>query len=197
MNSGKSRFIYILLIFLIFFVFEDCYARTLANSELKSRKTEIIKKIQPVVYIGFAVGHETFVSATFPKFGVLGYLPLGNDSRSYDDKRNLSKFAIYGGADLSIFALFQPAIGVTGYSGVKMRFFTIDNSLAFLNGFPDGKIVNDKHQFTYNPKIGIKLGSVWLKVGPSFIIEDRWIELNKWMKVGSHFYNIDLNIILK
>ncbi len=197
MNSGKSISIYILFIVLTFFVLGDCYSKTLRSSELQPGKEQIIKKIHPVIYLGFAAGHETFISASFPKFGLIGYLSLVKETRSYDNRRNLSKFAIYGGADLSFFALFQPIIGVTAYTGIKMQFFTIDNSLAFLNGFPDGKIVNDKHQFTYNPKFGLLFGRIWFKVGPSFIIKNRWIELNDWMKFGSHFFNLDLNIILK
>ncbi|MSQ79850.1 MAG: hypothetical protein EXR21_09300 [Flavobacteriaceae bacterium] len=152
-------------------------------------------RVKPVFYVGVAVGKETFVSILMPKFGVLGYKDIGRIG--YIKSGDMSKYAFYGAADITLFGLFQPVLTITGYVGFKIGSITIDNSLAFLNVFPDGKWLKDKHQFTYNPKIGLKVGSIWVKVGPSFMLEPKYGLLDDWMKLGNNYYNFDLNFILE
>ena len=58
-------------------------------------------------------------------------------------------------------------------------------------GGPDGQTFG---QTLYNPKIGLYVGRVWLRAGPSFLLsEERWSD--NQLKWGNYNMNISLSVV--
>ncbi|MBK7129902.1 MAG: hypothetical protein IPM74_04640 [Crocinitomicaceae bacterium] len=159
--------------------------------------SRIKQSIKPHLYMGLALGRETFISMFLPKIGVMGTVSFGKQKKNSSFGVDFPKYGMYGAADLTIFGLFQVALSMTTWVGFKIGPLTIDNSIAFVRGFPDGKKVNDDFYLrTINPKIGLKIGIVWLKFGPSYTISGKWDQLDNWFKIKNNFFNFDLNFVM-
>jgi len=197
----KNTFLYILIKFLIvlfLLTYKSSNATYINNCIIDT--TISFKRIHnPTMYIGLAAGKETFISGFFPKLGILQSINIGkrefNPVYEYNSEKNnnyfkykdMPKYSFYGGADITFFGFFSAVLTFSGYTGFKIGIFTIDNSIAYLTTFP-------KYQLTYNSKIGIKLGPIWVKSGPSFILKNTYAISDSWMKFNNNYYNFDLNI---
>ena len=141
-------------------------------------------------YYGFEVGHETFISGVLPKIGLIRYMNLRNDSL-YNQKR--STITAYAGADITLGVLYAAWFASNAYAGVKLGHLTLDNSIAYFAGLhSEGKHID---YGTYNPKLGVKIGKIWFKSGPSFKIgKSFYLDNSTYFKIGYFNYNFELQI---
>ncbi len=100
--------------------------------------------------------------------------------------------AAYTSIDLNCMGLFAVWGGVGINGGIALGHFTLDNSLSRWGILgPDGQ---DFGQTLYNPKIGVHIGRVWIKAGPSILLsEERWKE--DQLKLGEMNMNISISYI--
>ncbi|MFY0644892.1 MAG: hypothetical protein JXR19_10535 [Bacteroidia bacterium] len=100
--------------------------------------------------------------------------------------------ALYTGLDINFFGHFAFWAGAGINVGIALGPLTIDNSLSTWGIIgPDRKSFSQK---LYNPKIGIHIGRVWLKAGPSFLLSDeRWSE--DQLKLGKYNMNISVSVL--
>lgn len=99
---------------------------------------------------------------------------------------------MYFGLEGSFFALFGVWRGIGANAGFNFQRITIDNSLTWfrVSGSDGGNTI-----ITNNPKLGLKLGKVWIKAGPSFQINSN-DALENWMKIGQLNYNLEVTFLL-
>jgi len=157
----------------------------LFHLEAKSTPWKIVQR-QPSRFengmmfsVGLSAGQETFIG--FPKFGAYKQFPI-HYARCKGPQLGFRHPAIYAGVDGSLFVFFAGAFSVGPTIGYGHGPFSIDNSLTFtLITQPES--VNEKN-WSYNPKIGINIGPVWLKAGPSFSLyaESDW---DGWVQTGN------------
>lgn len=98
----------------------------------------------------------------------------------------------YGGGEVSFFYFFLGELSVSANAGIAFGSFTIDNNItsAMIFGFAhEGSFARYYH--TCNPKIGIIIGPMWLKAGPSFLLsgEPAFPEM---MKINGRSFNFEL-----
>jgi hypothetical protein len=134
-------------------------------------------------YIGIAAGQETFISGVMPKVGLL--------VQNFHTKNK--KFSTYYGADITLGVFFQFWLSVTAQTGIRYNYISLDNSIGYLGLFPQK--LSSKHQFTCNPKLGTKIGPVWLKAGPSILLSHRRA-LNNFLKIGEYYYNFEILFLI-
>lgn len=148
-------------------------------------------KTQFVGTMGLGVGQENLVS--LPKLSGFASFKLGN--RSISNHGNFQKNSFYLGAEASIVVFFAGAVSISGTTGLKTGPLSFDCSLTRLwLANPDGDVV--ARQTTLNPKIGIMMGPVWLKAGPSFLLTDYDIfgeSFGNFMHIGNIACNLELN----
>lgn len=151
-------------------------------------------KMQLVGTVGLGVGQENLVS--MPKLSGFASFKLGN--RSISNHGNFQKNAFYLGSEASVLIFFAGAVSVSGTAGIKVGSLSFDGSLTRLwLANPDGNVV--ARQTTLNPKMGVMIGPVWLKAGPSFLLTDNsvWRELfGNFMHIDHIACNLELNYIL-
>lgn len=128
---------------------------------------------------GVSAGQETFIGA---KLGVYREFSLVRDRR---DDRNFRKFSLYAGPEASLFVFFAGVFSFSATGGVALGPFTLDNAVTYTTFVsPNGHAGQDYGSL--NPKIGLQLGPVWLKAGPSYLISGstiwgdyRFLEINE------------------
>ncbi len=139
-----------------------------------------------VLCVGVSAGQETFIG--LPKIALYKHIPL-------TQKWNKNKFgykplSIYFGPEASIFGFYALILSVSGSAGISLGPVTIDNSLTYSAMFePSG----ERYDYpSYNPKVGLRIGPVWLKAG-------RFVEFNpirkgvdEWLKYEGIKYNFEL-----
>ncbi len=146
----------------------------------------------PIVYGGLAIGQETFIAT--PRAGILGEFAIIRRNRNAK-MWNFHRFSIYGGAEGSIFGLFVFGGSAAAVGGIKMSVFTLD-----INASVSGFALNDAKfgYSTYNPKLGLVLGPVWLKVGPSFQFNgNREPVWEDFVTQKGQAYNVEILVSLK
>lgn len=135
---------------------------------------------------GVSAGQETFIGA--PKLGAYKEFAISK-GRSGTPKFGFSKASVYVGAETSLFVFFAGVISISANAGFNLAFVTIDNSITrTLVSSPD----NVKYSYTtYNPKLGIHIGPIWLKSGPSFALKQSE-QMDGWLKLNGIHYNFEL-----
>ena len=141
-------------------------------------------------YGGIGVGQEYF-------FGVKGSVikPFAFQKRARKPKYGLYPLGAYAGLEANGFSLFAAWGGVGVNGGFTVSNFTMDCSL--MNWYavgPDGQKVPS--QQSLNPKLGLRMGPVWLKAGPSFLLSQDSFAPEQ-LKIGRLNYNFELNILPK
>jgi len=135
---------------------------------------------------GIVAGQESI-------FGVKGYFikPYSFTKSAKKSAFGFYKVGAYTGLEYGGFMFFAiwGEIGVN--TGVSLGPFTLDNSINSLFVLVEGPT---RYQTTYNPKLGIHLGPVWLKAGPSFLISKESVLFEDWIKIGK--YNMNFEIIV-
>lgn len=147
--------------------------------------------VQMVGMAGIGVGQENLVG--LPKLSGFASFKLGRQSNSKFG--NFQKSAFYIGSEASIVVLFAGAASISGTAGFKTGRFTTDCSLSRLwLANSDGDVV--ARQTTLNPKIGVMIGPVWIKTGPSFLLtnENVFRDLfGNFMHITNIPFNLELN----
>lgn len=136
--------------------------------------------------VGLSVGRETFIGA--PRFGLYKPIKLSSADKHF---RYANKHTpiVYAGVEGSVFVFFGGVFSIAPSIGFGFGHFTVDNNLAFtIVTSPDNVRQN---YLTYNPKVGVALGPIWLKCGPGILVngEDHW---GAWMKVGRARMNVEI-----
>jgi hypothetical protein len=144
----------------------------------------IVKKLHFAV--GIAAGQETFFGA--PKFGFYALFPAFQ-KEAKSPKYGFKSGSFYAGVEGSLFVVFIGIFSVSGTCGLVMNRFTLDHALTCtLVSDPSS---NNTTYATSNPKLGVQLGPVWLKAGPSFLLRGP-ADWGDWMLVGNVRLNVDL-----
>lgn len=151
-----------------------------------------------VFTLGAQVGQENF-------FGLKGsilfpyYFSKESSKNKYSRKWSsksgkFEKPCLYAGLDLSAMGLFAVWFSAGINAGISLKYFTLDNNIAFFG------IAGPENQFgnhtTYNPKIGVLIGPVWIKAGPSFLINPSQAEVNPIHWKGQAL-NVEFTIVLR
>ena len=138
--------------------------------------------------LGIGVGQEYF-------FGVKGSLvkpfPFGRTLKK--PKFGFYPKCFYVSIGASAFGLFAVWGGVGLNAGVSLGIFTLDNSVVAW-----GIVGPDSQTFgstTYNPKIGLHLGPIWFKAGPSFRLSKELTDPNL-LRPGRYNLNFELSYII-
>lgn len=142
-------------------------------------------------YFGFGVGQESYIS--MPKLGFVRQFPIVfNKGNSEIEIAN--RYSFYVAADVSMLAIVGFVVTPSVYAGVKAGPITFDLSLANSTYvyYQDKRTVQ---QLTYNPKLGLKLGNVWLKVGTSMLLKNEFVN-KEFFKWGKHYVNLNLNFLI-
>lgn len=138
------------------------------------------------MYTGVAVGPETGISAFLPKIGYYNFKESGN-------------FETYFGAEASFWVIQWPMLSADILYGIKKNLFTFDTSLGVL-WLPKATYVKTtphRTHITLNPKIGIRLGKVWIKAGPGVFLYKNYIReesapILNLVRIGSVHYNFEI-----
>jgi len=137
--------------------------------------------------IGVSAGHETVISA--PRLGAIFAIPFEGQTGYARNKASLGRFSFYTGVEASIFVFFAGTFGISGNAGLKIGPFTIDNS--FTHTIVAGPSGESHNYSSLNPKVGLKLGPIWIKAGPCYRLRGNF-ELDKWVQIGSIPFNFDI-----
>lgn len=132
---------------------------------------------------GITAGQEYFIS--FPKLSCLREFPLTRNRPKY----GFSNFSFYAGVEGSMFVMYAGVFGISANVGVAIGPFTVDNSITrtAIVG-PSGE--RPGNYTTYNPKLGLNIGPIWLKAGPSILMDGNGIE--DWAKINNRYYNFEV-----
>lgn len=163
---------------------------------LSSSKQENSSNV--IFTLGAQVGQENFFGL---KGSILFPYYFSKESSRYKFSRkwnsNNGKFdkpCIYSGLDLSAMGLFAVWFSAGINAGISLKYITLDNNIAFFG------IAGPENQFgnhtTYNPKIGVLIGPVWIKAGPSFLINPSQAEVNPIHWKGQAL-NVEFTIVLR
>ncbi len=135
--------------------------------------------------VGVSAGQENFIGA--PKLG--GYMDFSLHEKK-SPKFGFHTFSAYAGAEVSLFVFFAGTFSASAMCGVKAGPVTLDNSVSAATAVDsDGETTYSWR--TWNPKLGLMIGPVWLKAGPSYVIGGK-VEMGNWMKVHGTHFNADL-----
>jgi hypothetical protein len=161
-----------------------CIGVSAAHTEFRSKKG----RNRWFGTIGAAIGQETFIGA--PRFGI--YKEFAWKHGSFQDGYKSS--GCYVGVEGSTLVWIGAGIYTVGVNaGVRHQSFTLDNSLS-------RTIVADTDMQTFafynscNPKIGCRLGPVWIKTGPSIWLSGN-ADWGRWMKIGSLPVNVEVHYV--
>lgn len=139
--------------------------------------------------VGVSAGQETFIG--LPKLSAYKALSLSSKNHK-SSKYGFPAYSIYAGADVSTFVLFAGVFTASANTGFAIGPLTLDNSLAFtLVTSPESE---NSNYSTYNPKLGVMVGPVWLKAGPSFALSGN-TDWGNWMKKNRTCYNVELHYL--
>ncbi|MFZ4582078.1 MAG: hypothetical protein ACOYM7_05455, partial [Paludibacter sp.] len=132
----------------------------------------------------FAYGPENLISIIPPKVSIYYYMPEKNYEK-YAAIEMSSNFIIANYSAYSILA------------GIKSKHLSFDTSLSFLH-FPemeyDYEMYPSQSYFALNPKLGLQVDFIWLKIGPSFIFgRHNFPSENDFGKVGNMRFNFELS----
>lgn len=144
-----------------------------------------------MISVGASVGRETFIG--LPKFGFYKQFPV-HYARCKGPQLGFRAPAFYAGIDGSLFVFFAGAFSVGPTLGYGHGPFSIDNSLSFtLITSPES--ANEKN-WSYNPKVGLNIGPVWIKAGPCFPLhtETSW---GDWVQIGNVSMNFELLYLVR
>jgi hypothetical protein len=137
--------------------------------------------------VGVSAGQENFMG--LPKLAAYKDFSLTPDKRGRT-KYGFRTCSAYAGADAALFVFFAGAFSASATCGFAVGPFTIDNSFATTTTLnADGDRVYSYR--TYNPKIGVNIGPVWLKAGPSYVIGGK-VEMGNWCRIGSTYFNFEI-----
>ncbi len=132
---------------------------------------------------GISVGQESFIG--LPKLYGLGEFRIAGKQPDY----GFANLSLYGGGELSLFGFHALALGISANTGVAVGPFTIDNSITYtIRRGPSGE--KPGNYTTYNPKLGLNIGPIWLKAGPSILLDGKGIE--DWTKINNRYYNFEV-----
>jgi hypothetical protein len=166
--------------------------------QIETNRSAENKTSNVVFAIGAQVGQENF-------FGVKGsilfpyYFSKESSKNKYSRKwsSNKGKFdkpCLYTGLDLSAMGLFAVWFSAGINAGISLKHITLDNNIAFFGlAGPDNQFGN---HLTYNPKFGILIGPVWIKAGPSFLLNPSQAEVNP-IRLKNQAFNVEFTIILR
>ncbi len=144
-----------------------------------------------MISVGVSAGRETFIG--LPKFGVYKQFPM-RYTKCKGPQLGFRSPAIYAGVDGSLFVFFAGAFSVGPTLGYGHGPFSVDNSLTItLITSPEG--ANEKN-WSYNPKVGVNIGPIWIKAGPSFQLytETSW---GNWVQIGNVSMNFELLYLVR
>jgi len=132
----------------------------------------------------FAYGPENLISIIPPKVSFYYYIP----------EKNYEKYVAFETSTHFIITYFS---AYSILAGVKSKYLSFDTSLSFLH-FPrtgyDYEINPSRSYFSLNPKLGLKVDFIWLKIGPSFIFgRDNYSAEDDFGKVGNMRFNFELS----
>lgn len=138
-------------------------------------------------YFGFAVGPETALA--LPKIGT--YIFTENKS--------------YVGLDISPWVIFSFWCSANLNGGIVKNNISYEAGLSYWyqleTDFGSGKTTGPSHHMCFNPKIGLKLDGVWIKIGPGFVFDKNYrnsgTELIDITKFGGLRWNFDLIFKIK
>ncbi len=157
----------------------------LNNPYVKSNRPRVFKDL--IFAVGLSVGQETFIG--LPKLSAYKEFPLSS-KKNQKAKYGFRTYSIYAGVEASLFVVFAGVFTASANVGFAAGPVTLDNSLAFTRvSDPEG---DNSNYSTYNPKLGLMIRPVWLKAGPSFVINGN-PDWGKWMKVNGRCYNVELH----
>jgi hypothetical protein len=146
--------------------------------------------------VGISAGRETFIGlpklGAYKEFSLLSQRPL-HGRKQFSGFGNCS---FYAGAEASIFVIFAGVFSVSADAGFAFGPLTIDNSLTrSVIVSPDGG--ENSYYTTCNPKLGLNIGPVWLKAGPSYAVGKSDAAMGNWLKKGNNHYNVELLYIVR
>ena len=123
------------------------------------------------------------------------YVTISQRFKSRHAKYGFYPFGSYVGLDFNAMGLAAAWLSIGTTIGLSFPFFTLDNSLTF-SGWtgPDGGYQNGGH-ISWNPKLGLRIGPVWLKSGPSLILGTTTIDEN-WLKFNQYNLNFELSFYI-
>lgn len=148
--------------------------------------------------LGFGVGQEYFFGLKGSLIKPFSFVKNRGKSRILTNNVNKhSGFYPLGGyvsIDPNMFVFFAGWVGVGLNVGVSLPFVTVDNSIVVwaISG-PSGE--EGYGRVTYNPKIGVYVGPVWFKVGPSFILAQKKEFAPDLIKINDTNFNFELSYI--
>lgn len=164
------------------------YLSEMQVSEFKKIRDSIRAKkrkrtAQRPIYVGLSVGSETVMG--LPKVSFYNF-----------QKRN--SWNTYYAAEGSLWFVEALWFSADVLYGVQKNFLTFDTSVGvwwypYIKEYKTGPYFHA----TLNPKIGIRLGKVWLKAGPSFILYKDYAKGNKpgvidMTKINNVAYNFEI-----
>ncbi len=145
-----------------------------------------------MISTGVSVGQETFIG--FPKVSAYKQFPFTKRYSNYLQP-GFGNGAVYVGVDASVFVVFVGVLSVGPTVGYGYKCFSVDNSVtytAYESG--DGELVEE--YWTCNPKLGINIGPVWLKAGPSFQLTPTHSGMNM-LPIGNTSMNVELLYLVR
>jgi hypothetical protein len=147
--------------------------------------------------VGISAGQETFIG--FPKLGAYKEFSLTPKAQPLHGRKQFSGFgkcSFYVGAEASMLVFFAGAFTISADAGFALGPVTIDNSLTrTVFASPVGD--RNSYSTTYNPKLGLNIGPVWLKAGPSFKLGKSDSPMGNWLTIGNNPYNVELLYIVR
>lgn len=144
-----------------------------------------------MISVGISAGRETFIG--LPKFGAYRQFPIPY-TRCKGPKLGFRQPVVYAGIDGSLFVFFAGAYSVGPTLGYGHGPFSIDNSLT-ITWITAPESQTEKN-WSYNPKVGVNVGPVWIKAGPSFPLytETSWAD---WVQIGNVSMNFELLYLVR
>lgn len=149
--------------------------------------------------VGATAGMEHFMAAKImavkphPLFAQKDH--FGHKTDRSPPANGLYPYSFYYGGEISIMMFFAVWGGVSANVGFNIQNFTFDNSISIMavGGIPnDGAQV---HYSSYNPKIGLRIGRFWFKVGPSISLDGDGFA-DDWFRINNVDYNFELSFII-
>lgn len=137
---------------------------------------------------GIAIGQEHFAAV---KGSIIKPINFGYRPRYYP-KYGFYKHGAYASLEGSMFGMFAIWAGLGVNIGYNLGPLTLDNSVTAWG------IAGENASFgivTYNPKVGIRVGPVWLKSGPSFLLAGEEF-IDNYLKIGRYNMNFELLYII-
>jgi len=165
------------------------------DNTMSSHKDKFGNFKEKYMYVGFGAGPETGLSLLMPKL-------------SYYNFQNRKNLSTYYGIEGSYWIIIAQWMSLDFLYGVKKNIFTFDTSIGVWwypkldNKNTSSEVVGPYFHSTLNPKIGVKLGRVWLKGGPSIFLYKNYpkdqgpIGITDMIKIGHTLCNFEILIKL-